>query len=93
MILESTLPGVESTYMFKSDEEGYTTLRRLSDGAYRLMVLYPSPYNGEVYMVRQAFPILIDLAKSGKINTFLYEAHLNIVDLANRPLDAKVGQC
>lgn len=90
ILLESTLPGVQASYTVQTDEDGFATIRRMQDMVYRLRVFYPSPYSEEVLMVRQSFPILVDLARTGFITTTLFEAHVRVSDLASRPLDAEV---
>ncbi|MEM1945890.1 MAG: hypothetical protein QXF95_02605 [Candidatus Caldarchaeum sp.] len=89
VVLEPTLAGIEATYTLKTDENGYTTILRMPDGAYRMRIFYPSPYDGQIHLVKQSFPILVDLARSKVVTVSLYEAHLTVVDLAGRPLDTE----
>ena len=91
VIMEPTLPGTQATYSFKTDSEGYIDLKRMPDGAYLTRILYDSPYDGQVHLVKQFFPILVDLVREGQITTSLYEVHVAVKDLAGRRLDTKVS--
>ncbi|MDW8083904.1 MAG: hypothetical protein RMI49_01710 [Candidatus Caldarchaeum sp.] len=86
----STLPGATATFRYKSDENGYIELLRMNDDVYLTRIYYVSPYDGEVHLVGQFFPILAELAKNPVVKTFLYEVHADVRDLENRPLEADV---
>jgi hypothetical protein len=91
VIMEPTLPGTQATYTFKTDNDGYIYLKRIPDGAYLTRILYNSPYDGQVHLVKQFFPILVDLVREGVVTTSLYEAHVAVRDLAGRRLDTEVS--
>ncbi|MDW8062840.1 MAG: carboxypeptidase-like regulatory domain-containing protein [Candidatus Caldarchaeum sp.] len=88
--MTSTLPGATATFLYKSDENGYVEIRRMNEGAYLTKIFYLSPYDGRLHLANQIYPILADLAKNPTVKTYLYEAHVVLKDLANRPLDTEV---
>ncbi len=90
VIMETTASGSWSQHIANADDEGYVSFYRLREGAYYMGIYYTSPYDGETHLVKASFPILGDLVNAGKVNTWLYEARVDIVDIAGRPLDTTV---
>lgn len=88
--MQSTLLGATSTFLYKSDKEGYIEIKRMNDGAYFTRILYLSPYDAKVHLVNQFYPILADLARNPVIRSHVFEVHAKLKDLANRPLEAEI---
>jgi hypothetical protein len=91
VVMETTIAGAWSQHVLHADDEGYVSLDRLRDGVYNMRVYYSSPYDGDSHLVRAFFPILVDLARAGEVRTWLYDARVEVVDLAGRPLNTTVS--
>ena len=85
-----TLPNIQGSFTYQADENGYIDVRRMNDGAYLTRITYLSPYDEKVYLVSQQYTILIDLVKQPFLRSSLYEVHVEVRDLANRPLETDV---
>ncbi|MEM1940095.1 MAG: carboxypeptidase-like regulatory domain-containing protein [Candidatus Caldarchaeum sp.] len=85
-----TLPNVEGSFTYQADENGYIDVKRVNDGAYLTRIKYLSPYDEKVYLVAQQYTILIDLVKQPFLRSSLYEVHVDVRDLGNRPLETDV---
>ncbi|MEM4273328.1 MAG: carboxypeptidase-like regulatory domain-containing protein [Candidatus Caldarchaeum sp.] len=88
IILESSLTGARFTY--KANGSGVVLLPRLPEGAYRITVVYDSPYDGQSFEVYYRSQVLADLAVAPVMNTKLYEVHVKMRSLSGRPLPATV---
>ena len=88
-VFTDTLTG--ATFFYEADAEGRIAVKRLPDRAYRLEVFYDSPYDGQTHDVYSRFEILVDLVRRGVVNTKLFEAHVNVKDLAGRRLNTSVA--
>ncbi|GBC69471.1 hypothetical protein HRbin01_01170 [archaeon HR01] len=91
LVMENTLAGAWSRHVLYGDSNGFVDIERLQDGVYRVWVYYTSPYDGETYTVKLFTPLLSDLAKNGMIRTSVYDAYVEVIDLAGRRLDAAVS--
>jgi hypothetical protein len=88
LVLESSLTGGQ--YVFKANGSGAVLLQRIPEGAYRVTVLYDSPYTNEKTMVNMLSPVLADLAANPVIRNKLYEAHVKVKSLSGKPVEAEV---
>ncbi|MEM1948311.1 MAG: hypothetical protein QXY84_06175 [Candidatus Caldarchaeum sp.] len=88
--MQATLAGAPATFLYRSNEKGEIEIQRMSEGVYFMRIFYLSPYDDRVHLINQLFPLLADLAKTPTVKTYVYEAHVNVKDLANRALETEV---
>lgn len=85
-----TLPNVEGSFTYRADENGYIDVKRVNDGAYLTRITYLSPYDEKVYLAAQQYTVLFDLVKQPFLRSSLFEVHVDVRDLGNRPLETDV---